>query len=126
GCAARPASGSTRRAHRFARTVASPPRRTAACRAALSGGYAARARPPRVRRLMSAPDRAEKCCSQVSRKPQPHELPARIGREEVTVRASNVIARRGARPATQDVLVAHELAVVFTDGPGGRPEARVG
>src|SRR5439155_18165949 len=40
--------------------------------------------------------------------------------EEVAVAAAGMAARRGARRAAQDQLIAHELAVVFAQGAGER------
>jgi hypothetical protein len=50
--------------------------------------------------------------------PDSGELPALFRLEEITVGAANVSAGRGAGATTQNVLVAHELAVVFAERTG--------
>ena len=47
-------------------------------------------------------------------------MPARIRGKEVAVGAAGMRARRDAGSAAQDHLVAHELAVVLTQGSGER------
>ena len=64
--------------------------------------------------------------SSILGEPDSRELPARVGGEEVAVGRPDVRARRGARAAAEHVLVAHELAVVFAQGTGQRPIARIG
>src|SRR5437868_982709 len=44
----------------------------------------------------------------------PCKLPAFLRLEEIAVGPANMTARSGAGTATQNVLVAHELAIVFT------------
>ena len=63
--------------------------------------------------------------SDVRRQSNSGELPPSIRREEVAVGRADV--RQGGRtaPAAQDELVAHELAVVFAQGPRHRPVARI-
>src|SRR2546422_5342950 len=56
---------------------------------------------------------------------QPRKLPACLRRKEIPVGRAHVGCRRDARSAAQDVLAAHELAVIFTDRAGHRPVARV-
>src|SRR6266853_996659 len=56
---------------------------------------------------------------------QPRKLPACLRRKEIPVGCARVGCRRDARSAAQDVLAAHELAVVVTDCAGHRPIARV-
>ena len=41
------------------------------------------------------------------------ELPAFFRLKEISIRSANVSTRRGAGTAAQDVLIAHELAIVF-------------
>src|SRR5690348_9627578 len=65
------------------------------------------------------------CLLVAIRQPDAHELPAYMGREEVTVGTSNVRLRGCARTATQDHLVAHEFAVVLADCSGRRPESGI-
>ena len=48
----------------------------------------------------------------------PCELPAFFRLEEIAVGAANVSARRGAGTAAQNVLVAHEFAIVFAERAG--------
>src|SRR5215472_4770958 len=57
--------------------------------------------------------------------PYAHELPAGLGREEVAVGGANVAAGGGTRASAEHELVAHELAVVFADDPGGRSESGI-
>src|SRR5215470_16002704 len=54
------------------------------------------------------------------------ELPAFFGLKEIAIGAANVGARRGARTASQHILVAHELAVVFAERTGRSSIAGVG
>jgi hypothetical protein len=54
----------------------------------------------------------------IPRQPQTGELPTGLGREEVPVARADVRARRSEGPASQDVLIAHELAVVLPTAPG--------
>src|SRR5690348_2621389 len=54
-------------------------------------------------------------CSRILRKSDSAELPARRRWEEVAIGRADMIARRDARPTTQDHLPYHELAVVFRD-----------
>src|SRR5271168_697078 len=63
---------------------------------------------------------------EVSREANAAELPAGRGIEEVTVGRSNMTARSGAGASPQDDLVHHELAVVFTQGPGCGPIPGIG
>src|SRR5690606_34654888 len=56
--------------------------------------------------------------SQILRQPEPRELPAGAGVEEIPVRGADVRGRRGARSTSKDELVAHELAVVLAEWPG--------
>src|SRR5262249_36728825 len=53
------------------------------------------------------------------------ELPAGVRRKEVAVASAGVAARRNTRGAAQDELVAHELAVVLSQGPGRRAVAGI-
>src|SRR5689334_21201364 len=62
----------------------------------------------------------------LAREPDARELPARVRREEVAVGRTHVSGRRGAGFAAQDVLAAHELAVVFADRAGRGAIAGVG
>src|SRR5258705_422641 len=61
----------------------------------------------------------------IARETQARELPARIGRKEVSIACADVAGRCRARSAAQHVLAAHELAVVLTDRAGGTAEAGV-
>src|SRR5437763_1517443 len=54
------------------------------------------------------------------------ELPACLRWKEISIRRAGMAARRHARSATQDELIAHELAVVFAQGPGQWCIARIG
>src|SRR5690606_30975311 len=54
------------------------------------------------------------------------ELPAGLRRKEVAIAGADVVARGDTGAASQHVLVAHELAVVFADGPGRRRESGIG
>src|SRR5262245_42765494 len=56
---------------------------------------------------------------------QARELPTRIRWKEVPVGCANVARWCRARSAAQDVLSAHELAVVLADRAAGKPKARV-
>ena len=56
----------------------------------------------------------------------PGELPAFFRLKEIAVGSANVRARRGAGTAAQDVLVAHEFAVVFAERAGAGAIAGVG
>src|ERR1700722_19392425 len=71
-------------------------------------------------------DSTRSSISNVSRESQPRELPPCIGGEEIPVARAHVIGRRRARPAAQNELSGHELAVVFADCAFRRLEARVG
>src|SRR5262245_51388324 len=51
------------------------------------------------------------------------ELPTRVRWKEIPIRRAYMSRRRRARTAAQDILSAHELAVVFADCAGGRLEA---
>src|SRR5581483_9231161 len=62
----------------------------------------------------------------IPRQAAARELPPGVGGEEIPIGRADVGARRGARAAPQDDLVAHELAVVLPQGPRGRPVAGVG
>src|SRR5439155_11246507 len=53
------------------------------------------------------------------------ELPARRRWEEVAIALAQVRARRRARAAAQDELVAHELAIVLAERAGERLISRV-
>ena len=64
--------------------------------------------------------------SDVASQPDARELPARLGGEEVAVSGPDVRSRRAARAAPQNKLVAHELAVVLAERPGGRAKTAVG
>src|SRR6266536_5684896 len=55
-----------------------------------------------------------------------HELPLGVGRKEVAVGGPNMRQGGGARAAAQDVLVAHELSIVFPDRPRTWLEVRIG
>ena len=46
------------------------------------------------------------------------ELPPFFRLKEIAVSRPNVSARRGARAAAQNALVAHELTIVFAEGAG--------
>src|SRR5918995_413289 len=54
-------------------------------------------------------------CSSIAivRQPQARELPARRGREEITVACTLMTFRRRERTSAQHHLIDHELAVVF-------------
>src|SRR5918912_500865 len=62
----------------------------------------------------------------VLREANPRKLPAGGRREEIPIRRPDVRAGRRARAAAEDELVAHELAVVLAQRPGGRAIAGVG
>src|SRR5262245_44184591 len=53
------------------------------------------------------------------------ELPAGVRRKEVAVTPAGVAPRRNTRGATQDKLVAHELAVVLPQGAVRRAITRI-
>src|SRR5690606_16249607 len=53
------------------------------------------------------------------------ELPARRRRKEIAVAGAQMRGRRGARSASKNILVHHELAVVFSDGARSCAEARI-
>src|SRR6266567_5418507 len=55
-----------------------------------------------------------------------HELPLGIGRKEVAVGGPHMSKGGSAGAAAQDVLVAHELSIVFSDRPRPRLEVRIG
>src|SRR2546423_7881257 len=74
-------------------------------------------------RRLAAPRRRASSCG--PREPDARELPARVRREEVAIRRAYVPARRRARAAAQDELVAHELAVVFAERAREGHEARI-
>src|SRR5271166_1379956 len=56
---------------------------------------------------------------------QAAELPAAVGMEEVAIGRTGVPVRGHSRAAAQDHLIDHEFSIVFADGTGGRPEARI-
>src|SRR5262245_16541437 len=64
--------------------------------------------------------------SDVTRQAHAGHLPARPGRKEVAVGAADVPRGRQARASAQDVLAAHELAVVLAERPAQRPEPWIG
>src|SRR5207253_6912812 len=61
----------------------------------------------------------------VAREAHAAELPARGGREEIAIARADVGGRRRAGSAAQDVLIRHELAVVFADRPRRRTIAGI-
>src|SRR5680860_1116646 len=61
----------------------------------------------------------------VGREPEAGELPALMRIEEVAVSSPDMAFRCGARAALEHELVAHELAVILTDGAGGGLEAGI-
>src|SRR5207249_2533239 len=61
----------------------------------------------------------------VCRQPQPGELPAAVGMEEVAIGGTDVSDGGGAGAAAQHELVAHELAVVLAQRPRQRLEAGI-
>src|SRR3954466_12279592 len=63
--------------------------------------------------------------SGVARQPHAAELPARRGGKEIAVTRTHVRRRRGARSASKNILVHHELAVVFSDCARSRAEAGI-
>src|SRR5205085_12562529 len=99
--------------------------RKTACTGALFEGCTVRARLLRVKRVAPSTGRSVTHRSCVFGQSHARELPARIGREEVSVAGSNMRARRGARAAAQDVLVDHEFAVVFAERARRGAEARI-
>ena len=60
------------------------------------------------------------------RQPNARELPARVGREEVAIRRPDMGDGGRAGSAAQHKLIAHELAVVFTQLSRQRSITRVG
>src|SRR3546814_292974 len=62
----------------------------------------------------------------VLRQPQPCELPALVGIEEVAVGRADMAGRGDAGTAAQSHLVAHELAVVLANRARRRAEAGIG
>src|SRR4029434_141099 len=62
----------------------------------------------------------------IARESDPCKLPAFFWLEEIAISTANVTARGGAGTATQNVLVAHELSVVFAEGAGHSAIAGVG
>src|SRR5512132_4513317 len=62
----------------------------------------------------------------VLREAHPGELPALVWIEEVAIARPHMAVRRDTRASTQDHLIAHELAVVFADGAGGRAITGIG
>src|SRR5439155_23373910 len=54
----------------------------------------------------------------IARQPNAGELPAFLRLEKVAIGAANMRARRSAGATPHDVLVAHELSVVFAERPG--------
>src|SRR3954466_1892331 len=63
--------------------------------------------------------------SGVARQPHAAELPARRSGKEIAVAWTHVRRRCGARSAAKNILVHHELAVVFSDCARSRTEARI-
>src|SRR5439155_27206637 len=79
-----------------------------------------------ARRIRSGTRRVRwSACGSVFRQSEAGELPAGVGREEVAVRRADVPRGRGARPAAEYQLVAHELAVVLAQRAGRRAVAGV-
>src|SRR6185503_201675 len=64
--------------------------------------------------------------SSVASKAKSRELPASAWREEVAVGGAAMTARCGAACAFQNILAAHELAVVLADGSFGLGKTGVG
>src|ERR1700722_20193228 len=58
--------------------------------------------------------------------PDSHELPSGVGWEKVSVGAADMRLRSGARYPAENVLVAHEFAVVLSQGPRCRGIPRIG
>ena len=54
------------------------------------------------------------------------ELPASLSWEKVPVAGADMVPRGGAGPSSQDVLIAHELPVVFAHSALGGSVARIG
>src|SRR5262245_9046553 len=71
--------------------------------------------------------RGETCLfpSGVACQPYAAELPARCGRKEIAVAGADVRGRRGARSTSKNILVHHELAVIFSYGARSRAKARI-
>lgn len=61
----------------------------------------------------------------IPRQTKTGKLPARLGRIEIAVARPDVATRRDARATTQDVLAAHELAVVLANCPFSGSETGV-
>ncbi len=62
----------------------------------------------------------------VRRQTDPREHPALMGIVEVAIAGPRMLLGRGERPATQDHLIGHELAVILRRRPLGRTEPRIG
>src|SRR5450432_2674482 len=66
------------------------------------------------------------CSSAITRQPDSRELPSGRRGEEIAIAGAKMRCRGDAGTAAQDVLVAHEFAVVFPDRAAGGPIAGIG
>ncbi len=64
--------------------------------------------------------------SNILSKPEPCELPAGLGREEISIRRPEMRPRRNTGAPSQHNLIAHKLPVIFPKGTRRGSESRIG